>query len=43
MDLEYFCPRGERRGLRINLTQQEWKENNVKRKGSKVKGKKRLM
>ena len=43
LDLEYFCPSGERRGFRINLTKQEWKENNVKRKGSKVKGKRRVM
>ena len=27
---------------RINLTQQEWKQSNVKRKGSKIEGKRRV-
>ena len=38
-----FVRREAGREFRINLTKQEWKENNVKKIGSKVKGKRRVM
>ena len=40
--LEYFRPRKEGREFRLYLTNQEGRESEGKRKGSKVKGKKRV-
>ena len=39
--LEYFRPRKEGTELRLFLTKQKGRENKVKTKGSKVKGKKK--
>ena len=43
MGLGIFLSEEAGREFRINLTEQEWKENNVKRKGIKIKGKRRVM
>ena len=40
--LEYFRPRKEGREFRLIPNKQEGRESKVKRKGSKVKGKKRV-
>ena len=40
--LEYFRLKEEEREFILILTKQEWKERKVKRKRSKVKGKRRV-